>query len=367
MATPSPNRRGITLTPALTPAQPIPQPQPKHELSPSPSPSLNLDLGRSSNPEPSPANPNPNANANEQAVSAQAGRSPVRRGAPPGARWLQPSDRSLESALVQRIGGGGGGGTSPSASVQEAEEALRRAEAAELLGAAAQAAAVDLRAPRPTVSTVGRGIPHTPHHTSSRTSRTPAPRPTPHSTPHPPRNQRSSARTRPIPHPFFARCPCPYTVEPYTVEALCTPLEQLWAGEIPRLEAEKRAAKQVGRMAREDKDSYGEARHVAQPICICMARPKGGGAEGQLAGLRYHALEPRGVAMHFACRRARRPTQRCARNSAAGFARSTARWTTASSKPSPGCTRCAPSSMARAGRLTGTVSATGRSDWGSSR
>ena len=39
------------------------------------------------------------------------------------------------------------------------------------------------------------------------------------------------------------------------------------------------------------KDIYGEARHVAQPICICMARPKGGGAEGQLAGLRYHALE----------------------------------------------------------------------------
>ena len=31
--------------------------------------------------------------------------------------------------------------------------------------------------------------------------------------------------------------------------------------------------------------------HLAQPICICMARPKGGGAEGQLAGLRYHALE----------------------------------------------------------------------------
>jgi len=24
------------------------------------------------------------------------------------------------------------------------------------------------------------------------------------------------------------------------------------------------------------KDIYGEARHVAQPICICMARPKGG-------------------------------------------------------------------------------------------
>ena len=31
------------------------------------------------------------------------------------------------------------------------------------------------------------------------------------------------------------------------------PLEQLWAGEIPRLEAEKRAAKQVGCMTREDK------------------------------------------------------------------------------------------------------------------
>ena len=30
--------------------------------------------------------------------------------------------------------------------------------------------------------------------------------------------------------------------------------------------------------------------HLAQPICICMARPKSGGAEGQLAGLRYHAL-----------------------------------------------------------------------------
>ena len=51
-------------------------------------------------------------------------------------------------------------------------------------------------------------------------------------------------------------------------------MEQLWAGEIPRLEAEKRAAKQVGCMTREDRDSYGEARHVAQPICICMARPK---------------------------------------------------------------------------------------------
>ena len=131
----------------------------------------------------------------------------MRRGAPPGERWLQPSDRSLESALVQRIGGGGGGGgTSASASVQEAGEALRRAEAAELLGAAAQAAAVDLRAPRPTVSTVGRERPRT----SPRTSpRTPVPRPTPHPTPHPTlqiTQQRSHGSS--------------------------SPLEQLWAGEI---------------------------------------------------------------------------------------------------------------------------------------
>ena len=81
-----------------------------------------------------------------------------------------------------------------------------------------------------------------PHLTHPRTSPYPAfyPAPTPQ-----PTQQRSHGSSRPIPQPFFARCPCPYTVEPYTVEALCTPLEQLWAGEIPRLEAEKRAAKQV--------------------------------------------------------------------------------------------------------------------------
>ena len=88
------------------------------------------------------------------------------------------------------------------------------------------------------------------------------------------------------------------------------PLEQLWAGEIPRLEAEKRAAKQVGCMAREDKDSYGEARHVAQPICTCMARPRMAARRASWQACGTMRSRPRGVAMHFACRRAR-PTQRC--------------------------------------------------------
>ena len=152
----------------------------------------------------------------------------MRRGAPPGERWLQPADRSLESALKQRISGGGGGGgcgggcggcggsfnggsfnggsfnggsfnggsTSASASVQEAGEALMRAEAAEALVAAAQAAAVDLRLPRPTMSTVSRGrfrtLPRTLHRTLHRTT------------------QRDSARTTSItPHPTTPPTPAP--------------------------------------------------------------------------------------------------------------------------------------------------------------
>ena len=112
----------------------------------------------------------------------------------------------------------------------------------------------------------------------------PTPHPTPHPAPHAPphlalprilprthpaTNAAALARfLSPYPAPLLARCPCPYTVEPCTVEALCTPLEQLWAGEIPRLEAEKRAAKQVGCMTREDKDSYGEARHSTANMYI---------------------------------------------------------------------------------------------------
>ena len=191
----------------------------------------------------------------------------MRRGAPPGERWLQPADRSLESALKQRISGGGGGGgcgggcggcggsfnggsfnggsfnggsfnggsTSASASVQEAGEALMRAEAAEALVAAAQAAAVDLRLPRPTVSTVSRGrfrtLPRTLHRTLHRTTQRDSARTT-SITPHP--------TAPPTPHPCLA--PCTHTLP---LEPTGSALAQVWAEEIPRLEAEKRAAKQA--------------------------------------------------------------------------------------------------------------------------
>ena len=162
----------------------------------------------------------------------------MRRGAPPGERWLQPADRSLESALKQRISGAGGGGgcgggcggcggsfnggsfngssfnggsfnggsTSASASVQEAGEALMRAEAAEALVAAAQAAAVDLRLPRPTVSTVSRGRFRT---------LIPSLHPTSHPTPHHPTRQRSHYEYYPAPYRAPYPAPLPRTLHPH--------------------------------------------------------------------------------------------------------------------------------------------------------